>query len=103
MKALTKERAQELLELFDNLETGGLRKQIEGHESAILEAKKKLEVLYINFAKEHMVGDDAERLEKLITIGWAEMEDYVRDEPDEFVERSDAIGSGIRAVLWEVE
>jgi hypothetical protein len=97
------ERAQELLELFANLEDGGLREQIEGHESAISEAKKKLEVLYINFAKEHIVGDDAEALEKLITSGWEESADYVSDEPAEFVQRSDAIGRGIVRILWDIE
>lgn len=103
MKALTTERAEELLELFDNLEDGGLRRKIEEHESAILEAKNKLEVLYINFAKEHIIGDDADALEKLIAFGWQESEDYCVSEPLESIERSDAIETGIRHTLWNIE
>ena len=103
MKALTKERAEELEELFDNLETGGLREQIYRDIRAIVEAKKKLEVLYIDFAKEHMLGDDAEALEKLISFGWQESEDFCVSEPLESVERSDAIETGIRHTLWNIE
>lgn len=103
MKALTEERAQELLALFDNLEDYGLRKFIEEHETAIAEANEKLEKLYIMFAKEHMVGDDAEALEKLIAFGWDESATYVSDEPMEFVKRSDAIDTAIRHTLWNIE
>jgi hypothetical protein len=99
----TPERLKQLLEEYENLETGGLRRQIEEHESAIVEAKKGLAIIYENFAKENLVGNDPKAWGEFMDKAWDHVIEHAHDDVESFVEKSDAINREIMLRLWDLE